>query len=126
MDFSTIENVNLNPQEYSIILKNIKLVLHCGDIKEERVLGIETLIDLEVKVNRFIDYIFLYRIVENVAKKDFKYLEDFALTLSREMFKSFDQIKEIEIYLRKKSLPFNFCGQEIGVKLKFKKDQQNE
>jgi len=122
LDFSSIENVNLNFQEYSIILKDIKLVLHCGDIKEERNLGIETLIDLEIKANKFIDYVPLYKLVENVAKGKFKYLEDFALVLSQEMFKTFKQIKEIMIYLRKKSLPFNFYGQEIGVKLKFKKD----
>ena len=121
MDFDALESFNLNLREYSIILKDIKFVLHCGDIKEERVLGIETLIDLEVKTNKFVDYVFLYKLVENVAKGEFKYLEDFALALSQEIFKTFEQINEIIIYLRKKSLPFNFCGQEIGIKLNFKK-----
>ena len=122
MDFSSIENVNLNFQEYSIILKDIKLVLHCGDIKEERDLGIETLIDLEVKAKKFIDYVSLYKLVENVAKKECKYLEDFALVLSQKIFEAFEQTEEIVIYLRKKSLPFNFYGQEIGVRLKFEKE----
>ena len=121
MDFETVEGFNLKLQEYSIILKDIKLVLHCGDIKEERILGIETLIDLEIKASKFIDYVFIYKFVENIAKKEFKYLEDFALVLSQEMFKNFEQIREITIYLRKRSLPFNFCGQEVGVKLRYKK-----
>ena len=122
MDFKTDKSFNLKLQEYLIVLKDIKLVLHCGDIKEERDLGIETLIDLEVKAKKFIDYVSLYKLVENVAKKECKYLEDFALILSQKIFEVFKQTEEIVIYLRKKSLPFNFYGQEIGVRLKFKKE----
>ncbi len=122
MDFDKIKNFNLKLQEYSVIMKNVKLVLHCGDIKEERILGIETLIDLEVKANKFIDYVSIYKFLEDIAKREFKYLEDFGLILSQEMFKTFDQIKEIIIYLRKKSLPFNSYAQEIGIKLEFKRE----
>jgi dihydroneopterin aldolase len=122
LDFGKIKDFSLKLQEYSIIIKNIKLVLHCGDIKEERILGIETLIDVEIKADKFIDYVSIYKVIEDMAKREFKYLEDFGLILAQEMFKTFKQIKTIIIYLRKKSLPFNSYAQEIGIKLTFERE----
>jgi len=109
-------------KKYSIVIKDLKLVLHCGDIQEEKILGIETLMDFEIEAIDFLDYMVIYKFIEDYSKHEFKYLEDFCFSLAKEMFKTFKQIIKIYIYIRKKSIPFNIYAQEIGVKLEFEKN----
>ena len=121
-NFSSQVKNEVYVKKYSIVIKDLKLVLHCGDIQEEKILGIETLMDFEIEAIDFLDYMVIYKFIEDYSKHEFKYLEDFCFSLAKEMFKTFKQIIKIYIYIRKKSIPFNIYAQEIGVKLEFEKN----
>ncbi|WP_456484861.1 dihydroneopterin aldolase [Desulfurobacterium sp.] len=103
-----------------VFLEGCKVHLKCGVYEEERKLGVEAEIDLEVESEKFVDYEKLYRIVLEYAQKEFIYLEDFADSLIKEICRQFEP-DMVNIKIAKRSLPFHNSMKKAGIKVSWEK-----
>ncbi|WP_457569822.1 dihydroneopterin aldolase [Desulfurobacterium sp.] len=103
-----------------VFLEGCKVHLKCGVYEEERKLGVEVELDLEVESKNFVDYEKLYRIVLELSQKEFIYLEDFSDELIGNLCRQFDP-DVINIKLAKRSLPFHNSMKSAGIKIVWEK-----
>ncbi|WP_456397440.1 dihydroneopterin aldolase [Desulfurobacterium sp.] len=104
-----------------VFLEGCKIHLKCGVYEEERKLGVEVELDLEVESRNFVDYEKLYKIVLKLSQEEFVYLEDFSDRLINELCGYFDP-DVINIKLAKRSLPFYNSMRSAGIKIVWEKD----
>ncbi|WP_457568199.1 dihydroneopterin aldolase [Desulfurobacterium sp.] len=103
-----------------VFLEKCKVHLRCGVYEEERKLGVEVEINLEVESGKFVDYEKLYRMIIELSEEEFVYLEDFADRLIEKICGQFEP-DVINIKIAKRSLPFHNSMESAGVKIKWER-----
>ncbi|OPZ90881.1 MAG: Dihydroneopterin aldolase [Firmicutes bacterium ADurb.Bin419] len=117
-----------------IILKDIKLYGYHGVYPEERQIGQNFYIDVEIfvdlkpagetdEVTNTVDYSRIYDIIRCVNENNkFRLIESFAHNISREILSAFVEIKEITVQVRKPEAPIDADFGWVGVEIKRSKD----
>jgi len=107
--------------ERKVFLEDVKLLLKCGVYPEERKLGVEVLVSVEISSEEFVDYEKLYNEVFRVANtKEFIYLEDYQEELLDNILKNWNP-NSVRIKISKLSLPFQNSLKRGGVELLWKR-----
>jgi dihydroneopterin aldolase len=107
-------------KERSVFLKGVKLFAKCGVYREERELGVQLLVDLEVFSDSFVDYQELYSLLKDSATKEFTYLEDLHDWLIEQIINKWNP-KEVIIKTVKHSVPFQHSFEGAGVVTRWKR-----
>jgi dihydroneopterin aldolase len=107
--------------ERKVFLEEIKLHIKCGVYPEERKLGVEVLVSVEVTSEIFVDYEELYKTVVEVANSQkFTYLEEFQDKLLSNIIDNWNP-NFVRIRTLKLSLPFQNSFKGGGVELVWEK-----
>lgn len=108
--------------ERTVFIEGLKLYLKCGLYPEERKLGVEIELTVEVTSKEFVDYQELYRAVLDVSKKTFTYIEEFQDELLKTILEKwnsdFVRIKSVKL-----SVPFQNSFKGAGVELLWKREK---
>ncbi len=99
-----------------VFIEDLKLHLRCGVYPEERKLGVEIKLSVEVCSREFVDYQELYRVISEVSNKTYTYLEDFQDELLRVIVEKWDP-DFVRIETIKLSVPFQNSFKGVGVEL---------
>ena len=103
-------------------IEGLKLHVKCGVYPEERKLGVEIELTVEVSSKEFVDYQELYRAFLDVSRKTFTYIEEFQDELLKTILKKwnpdFVRIKSVKL-----SVPFQNSFKGAGVELLWKRER---
>ncbi len=117
-----------------IILKDIKLYGYHGVYPEERQIGQNFYIDVEIfadleqagitdDITDTVDYSKIYDIIKGVNENNkFRLIESFAHNISREILSAYEEIKEITVQVRKPEAPIDADFEWVGVEIKRSRD----
>ena len=96
--------------------------MKCGVYPEERKLGVEVEMTVEVSSEEFVDYQKLYETVLKASEKTFTYIEEFQDDLLNNIIKrwnpDFVRIKSVKL-----SVPFQNSFKGAGVELIWKREK---
>ncbi len=108
--------------ERKVFIEGLKLHLKCGVYPEERKLGVEVEMTVEVSSEEFVDYQKLYETVLKASEKTFTYIEEFQDDLLNNIIKrwnpDFVRIKSVKL-----SVPFQNSFKGAGVELIWKREK---
>jgi len=107
-------------KERRVFLKGVKLFAKCGVYREERELGVQLLVDLEVLSDGFVDYQELYLLLTRAGHEEFTYLEDLHDWLIEQITNKWNP-KEVIIKTIKVSVPFQHSFEGAGVVTRWKR-----
>ena len=108
----------------TIHLKNLSFFSYHGIHEEEAITGTKFEIDVEARfqegdqitrIDQTVNYVSIYRLVENIMKTPQPLLESIAIQLANDINKMDDRIKYVSIAIYKEHPPIsNFSG-KVGV-----------
>jgi dihydroneopterin aldolase len=99
-----------------VFIDEMKLHVHCGVYKDERGIGVDAKLSVEVESDEFVDYEKLYQVIKKVSKGEFEYIETLLETIAKEIFKIW-KVKVLKLRLYKMSLPFENTMKSAGVEI---------
>jgi len=106
----------------TVFIEDLKLHLKCGVYPEERKLGVEIELTVEVSSQEFVDYQKLYETVLESSERTFTYIEEFQDELLNNIIKrwnpDFVRIKSVKL-----SVPFQNSFKGAGVELIWKRER---
>ena len=102
----------------SVFVDGMRLWVRCGVYEEERRLGVQLELSVELISSDFIDYQQLHQVILEVAKGEFTYLEEFQDALL-DKFRELWNLDSVIIETVKLSVPFQHNFRRVGVKLKW-------
>ncbi len=106
----------------TVFIEGLKLHVKCGVYPEERKLGVEIELDVEVSSEEFVDYQELYRTVLEVSEETYTYIEEFQDNLLNNILKKwnpdFVRIKSVKL-----SMPFQNSFKGAGVELIWEREK---
>jgi dihydroneopterin aldolase len=102
----------------SVFIEGMKLWVRCGVYEEERRLGVQLKLSVELTSSDFIDYQELHRLILEVAKGEYTYLEEFQDSLF-EKFRERWNLDSVIIETVKLTVPFQHNFERVGVRLKW-------
>jgi len=100
----------------AVFIEGAKLHVKCGVYREERELGAQLELSVKVFSEEFIDYQELYRVIEEVARGVYTYIEEFQDRLLEEIINKW-KAETIIIKTVKLSVPFQHSFERAGVEL---------
>ena len=104
----------------TVFIEGLKIHVKCGVYPEERKLGVEVQLSVEVTSEKFVDYQELYRIILSVAEGTFVYLEEFQSKMLEKILSRYDPTS-VRIRVTKLSVPFQNSFKGAGVELIWEK-----
>ena len=104
-----------------VFLKGVKVHVNCGVYRDERSIGVDAKMDVEVESVGFVDYEELYRTVREASRGEFEYVENLLESVAAAVMKRW-KVKVIKLRLSKLSLPFENFLEAAGVEMEWKGD----
>lgn len=115
-----------------ILLENIRVFAYHGCLNEEKLVGSDYRVDLEVKFNmensiksdrlyQTVDYVHLNRIVKEEMTKRSKLLEHVAGRVSDRIFLEKPEIEKVTVKISKLNPPIGGDVEAVSVKIKVKR-----
>ena len=116
-----------------IYLKNMKFYAYHGCLGEEKKIGADYLVNLEVtanlenpsktdKLKDAIDYVLLNEIVGVEMKKRSNLLENVADRIAKSVFNSFTSVDAVKVLVSKKNPPVRGSLDDVSVSIKRKRN----
>ena len=106
----------------TVFIRGLKLHVKCGVYPEERKLGVEIELDVEVSSKDFVDYQELYKSVLEVSEETYTYIEEFQESLLNNILEKWNP-DSVKIKSVKLSVPFQNSFKGAGVELIWKREK---
>ena len=106
----------------TVFIEGLKLHLKCGVYPEERKLGVEVELTVEVTADTFVDYEELHSTILQLSSETFTYLEEFQDLLLNRILERWNP-ESVRIKTVKLSMPFQNSFKGAGVELLWKREK---
>lgn len=106
----------------TVFIEGLKLHLKCGVYPEERKLGVEVELTVEVAADTFVDYEELHSTILHLSSGTFTYLEEFQDLLLNRILERWNP-ESVRIKTVKLSMPFQNSFRGAGVELLWKREK---
>ena len=106
----------------TVFIEGLKLHLKCGVYPEERKLGVEVELTVEITAETFVDYEELHSTLIQVSSGTFTYIEEFQDVLLNTILEKWNP-ESVRIKTVKLSMPFQNSFKGAGVELLWEREK---